>query len=68
MDSSPEIAELFEIAWIQYNADNTPVSRELAARAIVLGLQSLIAANIANASTVTQIFNTYGRARTRRLV
>ena len=56
MDSSPDVSRLFELALIRYNVTNrtSQVSRDQAARAIVLGLQTLISTNAANASTVTQ--------------
>lgn len=54
MDTTPDFGKLLEIALQTYNsANSTSYTKDAAARAIVLGLGTLIAANIANAGTVT---------------
>lgn len=55
MDSTPDFGKLLEIAMLAYNAANPgfPITKDTASRAIVLGLQSLITANVSNASEVT---------------
>lgn len=54
MDSTPDFGKLLEIAMLAYNAANpsSPITKDTASRAIVLGLETLIATNVANASTV----------------
>jgi hypothetical protein len=54
MDDSPNFGKLFELAWLAYNSANTPITKDKAARSLVVAFETLIANNVASASSVTQ--------------
>jgi hypothetical protein len=53
-DTTPDFRRVLEIALKHYNATaTTPLTRDQANRAVILGLESILSANAANVGTIS---------------
>jgi hypothetical protein len=51
-ESAPEFGKLVELAIQALEPSKGPISKDTASRALVIGIEGLIAANLSNAGTV----------------